>query len=239
MSAVQFPFPLHVARLADADQVAAFVCFFRSSEQAERPKVMDGQGLPNVAPAVSTAPGLLGNHNCTRRQPITSAICLNPSYPLRGFRTFCNSGFKALSRTVFGARVLANDPRRTTKRSAALGAGMIATRYPFVVCGSADLFGSEGVCGSKAFAPLVAQGIGRIAMAKPFALMPSSTAFLGTETRSRRTVGPNRKGATANLASQVYRHDNSIAKCSHVVMGNRTTGIAHERMRDLFREPEA
>ncbi|MDX9792025.1 MAG: DNA methyltransferase [Kiritimatiellia bacterium] len=181
-------FCFHMARLAQANQVTDYVCFFRRRKKAVWLNVMNRNRVANNFPAVLALPAVPEHSSSPCVKPPTPPVRCRPANPLRGFvaravdrhmRRMARLRTKTKSRFRF---VLSNNPRDNFKIIPAMSAH---ERFLFYGVYRLCLLAGKCVCWPETFAPLVSNLVvvrHRTIRHVPFAsaLLAAKSSFVGT-----------------------------------------------------------
>lgn len=218
---------LHVARLAEADQVIERIGFVCGGEQPKRLDVMDRDGFPDGLPAMLAFSAVPLYRLRSGNKPTFPAVCGDATNPLRG--VFAGLFFRAVSGIArLGAKakaglcfVLPFQPRLQFESLAALSARVnVAIDDIHRRC----LLSGESIGWAKPFAPFVADLV--IARHHPYRHVPLAATGLTAKSGCVGAVRLHLKRGAAYLAL-LGNHDAMIPRS----MGFGTTGVAMMALR--------
>ena len=226
---------LHVAGLAQSDEVGPNVSFLGCVKEAEWSNVMHGQAAADVLSAHVAAPTLLGHNRLSSQKPASAPVGSRPPYPVRRIRPARLGRATALNPAKPCRPIAAGLPRLLPELFGAVLTGSKVAVRPLGVVAALDVFGGEGVGRPFPRPELVALQVrlGR-GIEERFRL-PRRPATSRAKSGRFLTVRPNGKCDGASLTGHC-NHVNMIHRT--LPLGNRTTLIACKRVDEATRQPD-
>jgi hypothetical protein len=213
----------HMARLAQADQIASGIRGFCVRKKPKGFDVVDGEALPNVDAAFGAKSGLIPHDSGAGHKPTSPPIGSRPSDPIRSLSPFGLCGTSASDGAKARDSILSDHPGLLPESHTAIFAFQVKPGLPAMVRLAPHILRAKGVGRSQPRAKPIADQVGLGRGVQECLGLPARTARSATKARLRRPVGLNRKAGLADFAGHMD-HANNIAQPSY--MDKRTALIA-------------
>ena len=225
----------HMARLTQANEVAARIRRFGCIEKPERLDVMDRKAFADVATAFGALSILIRYDSRPRQKPAAPAICPRTTNPIGGIFSARSRRISAGGRAKARNSILFHKPRFLLEGRAAMSAGQRKAILPSDMSRSTHVFGPECIGGALARAKLVADQMRLWCCVKELSSLPSRSAGCAAKACPSRSVRLNTECRLADFAG-LFDHAEIISQTSK--MGKRTTLIACRRVEEACRQPD-
>ncbi len=220
------PLFLHVAGLAESNQVGSGVSVVGGGKLPERDNVMHGQGLSHVFAAVRTVARLLSNNLTANIKPSFAAISGNsPNIARRFFGGEYAGTFKTLAPTEASRAILASKPSLLLKAFSAIFTSALNSIFPRRMIRARNALG-ESVCGPQARPQFITDHVWLRTNVECDASAVVPGALKRAEARRGDPIRLNRVFSAALLTNYYRRHFSTIAEVCFGSMGSGTTGVA-------------